>query len=148
MKRLLTVVVGLVVAGLGCHYEGDGDDWRADDDGGTDPSGGSPTSGGSSSSGQSSGGDPCSVNGAPKCTLVFGNEACDSCAHASSCCSKIGNCADQQGCCGLTGCSGDFCGGTSDLAECLKQNCSQYGNHTQFLGLATCITDNCSQECQ
>lgn len=128
----------VILALPACPYEGDGDEWRADDGGSCvvgaegcpcspggacDPglsclselcviqgAGRAGQGGGdTTSTGGNGQGDPCvEPPDIAVCTLVIGDSSCNECMHSQGC-GAVATCATNATCCALWECGQEFC---------------------------------------
>lgn len=141
--RLALALVALT--GVGCYYDGNSDDWRAE----AHEVAPSRTSSGGSTSSSSTGNE----TNPPTCNAFsYGNEGCDNCAHAK-CCADIDACIKDTDCLAYLQCLKERGCATSTSGAC-QTSCHKIGNPsadipsntTYFYPIDTCLENSCADQ--
>ena len=119
--------------------------------GGSGATGGFGGGSGGSGGGSGGGGSCQSTIQGKKCADVLKTTtACGACAQ-SYCCSTVNACLADATCAGLFQCALGTCASAPDLENCIGQSCPSCATvpaQTAFAAIDTCLTNNCSTECQ
>ena len=119
--------------------------------GGSGATGGFGGGSGGSGGGSGGGGSCQSTIQGKKCADVLKTTTtCGACAQ-SYCCSTVNTCLADATCAGLFQCALGTCASAPDLENCIGQSCPSCATvpaQTAFAAIDTCLTNNCSTECQ
>ena len=119
--------------------------------GGSGATGGFGGGSGGSGGGSGGGGSCQSTIQGKKCADVLKTTTtCGACAQ-SYCCSTVNACLADATCAGLFQCALGTCASAPDLENCIGQSCPSCATvpaQTAFAAIDTCLTNNCSTECQ